>query len=245
MQTKPYTDVSSGGGVTLNTGGGGGGADAWNCYVIDLLPTGDRTKNVHVCWFENDNISISKDATSKLQDWMTKVTAAASPARKMGTVQWVTSFPSGIKGDELYVYLAGSLDSSGKGGKSATATGSKFGGAATNAIRAGKGGQTQLQSAGVLCEIWPSTIDSGASPNKLALRVAQLIFHEWMHFKIDIDANAGDVVHKMKGGLGEVPIRDPSSENPPVDPGSPADPTDSDVSAVAGGLSKSYKFRSS
>lgn len=216
--------------------GGGGGAqgddamptadpppdtsiDAVSCYIVDLL-TGDHG---HPSWYDKPGSgSDTKEEVQKnLQAWMTKV-AEKQKTGATATVSWGAAPSSASTTDtpDLYVNIT-STDAS------------KFGATfAKQQAKSGVNGATQIKNGKVLCEVWPGTIDHGAGIPKLITRLSQLIFHEWMHFKLDIDPGAGDVVHQM-GGLGKVPI----------DENSPGEPSDGDITSVAENLGKKkYKF---
>jgi len=58
----------------------------------------------------------------------------------------------------------------------------------------------------VICEVWPDRISQGFGENNVGALLVNLIYHEWMHVKMDCDIEE-EVVHPM-GGLG-TPIQEP------------------------------------
>lgn len=167
----------------------------YTCWVVDRFSGPDKG---HPSWKDQGLEDLVKPrAIGWLQDEMTKV------AKKTGSfadakVEWVKSFPTTRKPQELLIYLSSTK----------APTPKRLIGAVAGAPPS-HGGSTTKRGADFVSEVYPDKIGSGASPNKCGDMVAKLILHEWMHVLLDADSPVIEEVHKRSSGIG-VPLLDES-----------------------------------
>jgi hypothetical protein len=200
--------------------------DPFRVFVVDLLGEDKR----HPAWTVaegSDNTEAFITAT--LGEWMTEVANVNHPGAKAKVV-FTTSVPADVRKNELVVRLT-------------SVPGSKFGPTAAKvALGSDKEdkdppaqGLTGLidergkKGKRLLCEVWPGTIRGGADQSKFTTGgipglgkfnklMCQLIFHELMHCKVDVDTEPTVHARKRTASLGGIPIGDDSPNRPtPID----------------------------
>lgn len=191
----------------------------FHAYVVDKVPAAKR----HASWVEPDpaesKAGTSGEVTALLKDWLGQAAEKAVAGTKV-EVHWTDSLPTSIRPSELFVYVT-------------PAATSKFGKALVDGqLKSGHSGGTQLRSGAMLCEVWPDGVPKKAGQGGLVTLLAKLIFHEWLHFKLDADLPADqEVVHNL-GNFGEPVL----SEQPPHTP------SGSIIDKLAENLAREFKF---
>lgn len=198
------------------------GGGVFDAYVVDLQAAAER----HRSWVvdaETPTNDTAHEVSDRLEGWLTKVAGRARPG-STAKVHWVSALPEGIRPDALYVYLCAPAKS-------------RFGAQmAEKQAATGHSGATMLRKHktigdAVLCEVWPRKVSDAVSPSGLVTILAKLIFHEWLHFKLDIDPGAEDIVHNL-GNFGE-----PTLSNQP-----PHEPSEAVLEPLGKRLHQEYKF---
>jgi hypothetical protein len=175
--------------------------------IIDLYPAGAvGAKHGHPAWTETTAASVTKT----LQTWLGAIAPLADPTYR-AAVEWSTGVPARKFGNnELFIYIVPSTSS--KLNASAKLqplikTVTDAGGCAltflTTVAPVAKPPVPQTLST-VLCELWPDKINQGKNPETLASELCALIFHEWMHFKLDVhvDVSVIDIHARGNRSLG-------------------------------------------
>jgi len=197
-------------------------ARPYTVYVVNKFPA----QGAHSLWSESE---AEKDITPKLKEWMARVVmyknnlktpaSTSDPLYQLADCVWGTSLPGTIQPNEMFVRICRFADS-------------KFTQAQKNtATQAGAHGATAMIGKNVHCEVWPDKLQTNMTTGKMVYTIAQLIFHEWMHFKSDVDKEDA-IVHLRDYGFGQLPIGDET----------PTNPNDMDLKLVADGLDSTFTF---
>jgi hypothetical protein len=187
--------------------------EVFNAYIVDRT---HREDHGHSSWSVNPASALEmvrwvldgvESTPRKTEHWMMNVVNMADPPIHKFRLHWVDSFPSAaIKKHELMVWLCLFKDSWHSSEARTFARNANANGATVQV------GQTNT----VLCEVWPDTLPNSLSPSSLGVTLGRLIFHEWMHAKIDVDDSSRDI-HAHTYGMGHVPITEQSFADTELD----------------------------
>jgi hypothetical protein len=167
----------------------------FTCWVIDTLP--DAAAHGHAGWQDTPDISMKDRILDELNPWMEKAVAYLSWNVAKPIVRWETALPADVADHALVVYLCSHGNS-------------RHDKKVLQKARAAKppsnGGTVWRGADGMLCEVWPGTAPEKAGPAQLGQQLAKVIFHEWMHFKIDAHPNdqLPDDKNVHSGAFGQV-----------------------------------------
>jgi len=187
----------------------------YNAYIVDRTPPGNHG---HQAWNQDPDEVISgvrfmlegleyrgnsPTRRIKSEHYMLDVVNLATPPINRFRLHWTNTFPTSIiEPHELMVWVCLSTNSWHNRAD------------LRKALNAGADGATVYRSRDktILCEVWPDRIRPGLIPRTFGWVLGKIIFHEWMHVKIDVD-KPGEGIHGNPSGIGKLPIDERSSAN--------------------------------
>jgi hypothetical protein len=157
----------------------------YNVYIVDKQPQKPQS------WEDKDDYT-KNGVITKLTGWMGQIaTVAAYKGTPPAQVNWVGSYPQQIKDHEMICYFIPKATSA-------------FG--ADKSKAHGQGMTGWRNGSSMLTEIWLETMRPFGLDNFIDM-LAKMIFHEWMHQKLDSHpSDDTNDIHNRATGLGVTPV---------------------------------------